>query len=534
MTNEDQRIQILFCDDSKSERRAFLRQVASSLEPLAETRTISSPSGLERIAAGSQPVDVLVTDLNFETVGAGPKDGLAILARARKLWPDVIVVLFTAYPQSLLPEEVLEASEHGLTRNTWVPKIQDDPESTWSNLREILTEILQPLHAKQHREQQTRRSLEETIAWLAEHRVRPLFEEAGFPEYPALVGTSPSLFDLREKIRRVAPTPATVLILGPTGSGKEVVARALHTLSKRSGSFVADNCGAIPGELLTSELFGHMKGAFTGAAEERPGLFRAAEGGTLFLDEIADMGLDDQVKFLRALQEREVRPVGSSHTIPFDVRVLAATNRDLDCMVEEGTFRQDLHGRLATDQIRLSPLSERREDIPLLFVHHIALLADDYHRRVENIDEKVLRRLLDHDWPSNVRELIGVATRTLVHLDPDATRIEVDDLELDPESLSGSAKPLGPDGQSLFLRILAGEMRSGLPELARQYGKPTVLQVVELTMLHFGGLPDAGATQQFFGMSYRSWQHWAHYNGLTWRKVREQHHPSGPHRRPSR
>ncbi len=523
MTPSTSPLQLLYCDDSRSDRKAFLSRVARPLEPRVETRTISSPSGLDAIAQSETPVDILVTDLNFETVGGDSKDGLRIMARARERWPDTAVILFTAYPQSLLPEEVLEASEHGLRRSTWVPKIADDPDEAWAHLLEVIEVLVQrSTPAPPQKTRAPGRSLEEVLTWLQERPISTLEKIAGFEGYPRLIGKSAPMLSLQEQIRRVAPTPATVLILGPTGSGKELVARAIHTLSGRPGPFLAVNCGALPHDLLSSELFGHVRGAFTGATEDHPGLFRAAEGGTLFLDEIAELGADDQVKLLRVLQEREVRPVGSTQSIPIDVRVLAATNRDLAHMVDSGTFRQDLHGRIGSFPLDVPPLVCRREDIPVLFIHHLADLAPTYGKKIESVDPKVLRMLINHDWKDNVRELISVVTRTLIRLDLDSRTVRPEHLDLVPHTRTSEIPR--PAGGSLLQHILAGQIQNTLSELAREHGKPAVIELVEQTMIHFGGLPDESSTRKLFGMSYRSWQHWAHYNGLTWRKVRKHHH----------
>jgi len=206
-----------------------------------------------------------------------------------------------------------------------------------------------------------------------------------------------------------------VLILGETGTGKELVARAIHKRSRRaSGAFIRVNCAAIPPSLVASELFGHEKGAFTGALQRRLGRFEAADGGTIFLDEIGELPPEAQVSLLRVLQEREIERVGSSHPIAVDVRVLAATNRDLEAAVERGTFREDLFYRLNVFPIRLPPLRERAEDIPILVEYLVDRFAKQTGKIIRNIEKQTLQRLTAYDWPGNVRELQNVIERALV------------------------------------------------------------------------------------------------------------------------
>jgi two-component system, NtrC family, response regulator AtoC len=209
-----------------------------------------------------------------------------------------------------------------------------------------------------------------------------------------------------EKVRLVADTTATVLIIGESGTGKELVAKALHEHSSRRGRpFLPVNCAAIPETLIESELFGHEKGAFTGAAAQRPGLFQAADGGTLFIDEIGEMPLGLQSKLLRAIENKRVLPVGSTTEVAVDVRLVAATNRDLVAAVEAKTFREDLYYRLNVVALRLPPLRERREDIPLLVRFFLDQLADDSGRPASGITPAAMQALLNYAWPGNVREL---------------------------------------------------------------------------------------------------------------------------------
>ncbi len=224
-----------------------------------------------------------------------------------------------------------------------------------------------------------------------------------------IVTRSPKMEDLLRQARLVAESDASVLIFGDSGTGKELLARAIHRASKRAdGPFVAVNCGAIPAELLESELFGHARGAFTGAVQAHRGLFQTADGGTLFLDEIGDMPLPLQVKLLRVLQEGEVRPLGATQSIPVDVRVISATHRDLEAQRAAELFREDLYYRLNVVSLRLPPLAERREDIPVLATHILRRLAERYHRTQPALAPEAMALLIAAPWPGNVRQLLNL------------------------------------------------------------------------------------------------------------------------------
>jgi two-component system nitrogen regulation response regulator NtrX len=230
-----------------------------------------------------------------------------------------------------------------------------------------------------------------------------------------MVGDSYVMAQLREQIAMAAPTNGRVLIFGENGTGKELVARSIHNLSKRrSGPFVEVNCAAIPEELIESELFGHIKGAFTGAISDRRGRFEVADGGTLFLDEIADMSLKTQAKVLRALQEQVVEPVGGRSGVKVDVRILAATNKDLTAEIRAGRFREDLYFRLNVIPIYVPPLRERDADIPLLALHFMAELAREHGRRPKRLDSGAATGLRSYRWPGNVRELRNVIERLMI------------------------------------------------------------------------------------------------------------------------
>ncbi|ADZ11466.1 sigma-54-dependent transcriptional regulator [Riemerella anatipestifer] len=230
-----------------------------------------------------------------------------------------------------------------------------------------------------------------------------------------MIGSSEALKKIQDMIDKVAPSDARVLITGPNGAGKELVAHALHSQSERSkGPMVEVNCAAIPSELIESELFGHMKGSFTGAVKDKSGKFEQANGGTIFLDEIGDMSLVAQAKVLRALQEHKVSPVGSDKEIKIDVRVLAATNKNLQKEIEEGRFREDLYHRLSVIEIQVPALNDRKEDIPLLVEHFAQNIASENGSPVKEFSKEALKALQNYDWTGNIRELRNVVERLII------------------------------------------------------------------------------------------------------------------------
>ncbi|PKL97747.1 MAG: sigma-54-dependent Fis family transcriptional regulator [Gammaproteobacteria bacterium HGW-Gammaproteobacteria-9] len=310
--------------------------------------------------------------------------------------------------------------------------------------------------------------------------------------FRSLVGTSRAVQHVRQMMEQVADTEASVLILGESGTGKEVVARNLHYHSKRrQGPFVPVNCGAIPAELLESELFGHEKGAFTGAITARSGRFELAEGGTLFLDEIGDMPLPMQVKLLRVLQERTFERVGSNRTQNADVRIIAATHKDLEKMIEEGTFREDLYYRLNVFPIEMAPLRERVEDIPLLMNELISRMEHEKRGSIR-FNSAAIMSLCRHDWPGNVRELANLVERMAImhpygfrHVDDDdeqyATSLH-DEME---ERAAISAPMVVPEAQAMLpvegldLKEYLGNLEQGLIHQALEDAGGVVARAAE-------------------------------------------------------
>jgi formate hydrogenlyase transcriptional activator len=240
-------------------------------------------------------------------------------------------------------------------------------------------------------------------------------ESCGVHDFEEIIGNSPELLKLLDRVESVAPTDANVMIIGETGTGKELIARAIHSRSRRQKStLIKVNCGAIPAGLVESELFGHVKGAFTSASERRIGRFELANNGTLFLDEVGELPLETQVKLLRVLQEQEFEPVGSNRTVKVNVRIIAATNRDLEKAVQSGAFRSDLYYRLNVIPLGVPALRDRRSDIPLIVMAFLRQLAKRMGKSIESVSQETMRLLVDYSWPGNIRELQNVIERGVV------------------------------------------------------------------------------------------------------------------------
>jgi len=330
-------------------------------------------------AVEGQPFDLVFLDIRMPGV-----DGLSALARMREVRADACVVVMTAHGTM---ETAIQAMQRGAYDYLTKP----------FDLDEVLLLAERALEAGR---------LTQEVA-----RLRSGLQEVR--EFSALIGRHPRMQEVYKTIGRIAGTDVTVLLRGESGTGKELVARAVHHYSRRAGRpFVAVSCAAIPGTLLESEMFGHERGAFTDAKERRLGKFELAHGGTLYLDEIGDMPLELQTKLLRALQERTIERLGGHEPIRVDVRVLAATNRDLDAAMREGKFREDLYYRLNVVTLSLPPLRERRRDVPLLVEHFLAKYAGELGE--QGVAPDALDRLVGHDWPGNVRELENVVQRAMV------------------------------------------------------------------------------------------------------------------------
>jgi DNA-binding NtrC family response regulator len=301
-------------------------------------------------------------------------------------------------------------------------------------------------------------------------------ELASHRPFDRLVGTSPAMSEVIRLVEQVGPTDATVLILGESGTGKELIAQAIHrTSERRDEPLVKVNCAAIPEALLESELFGHERGAFTGAVAQRMGKFELADGGTIFLDEIGEMPLGLQSKLLRVLQEREIERVGGTKTIGVDVRLLAASNRDLDAAVREGQFREDLFFRLNVVPVTLPPLRKRPEDIPLLVEHFLEFYSQKHRKQVVEISARALAWCKSYPWPGNVRELENVIQRAV--LLATGPTLDIDNLPqgpgvgqggmdlIDPQLISDFSAPLGQKLEAVTEVVEAAVIRSALAEV---------------------------------------------------------------------
>src|SRR5271170_2916905 len=358
--------------------------------------------------------DIIISDVRMP--GA---TGVELLRFSREVAPDSYFVLITGVPTL---ETAIAAANEGANR--YVIKDHDLVEQLRVAVREVF----------------------ESLKWKKEagYLRRELRRLTGLDN---IVGQSPKMRAIFDLIQTIAPQTSRVLITGESGTGKELVARAIHENSARSQApFITINCGAFPETLLESELFGYMKGAFTGANENRQGLFQAAHGGTLFMDEIGNMSLTMQVKLYRVLQEGKVRPIGSTEEIDVDVRIIAATNKEFEKEIAEGRFREDLYYRLSVIPIQLPALRERREDIPLLARHFLETFRKSMEKPIESISPEAMSRLESYDWPGNVRELENTMERAVAL----ETTGEIT-LQVLPDRIAGySGTPVIAEGRGAF------------------------------------------------------------------------------------
>ncbi|RTQ98549.1 two-component system response regulator GlrR [Halomonas nitroreducens] len=361
--NGDQGAHILLVDDDPS----LLKLLGMRLQSrgFRVTTAESGREALKRLEA-ARP-DLVLSDMRMDEM-----DGLALFQEIQRRSPGLPVIILTAHGS--IPDAV-SATRQGVFGFLTKPVDRD----------ELFVTIDEALA-------QTTTGGEGDDAWRS-----------------AIITRSPEMERILEQARMVASSDVSVLVTGPSGSGKELLAGAIHKASSRADKpFVAINCGALPEQLLESELFGHAKGAFTGAVSEHQGLFQAADGGTLFLDEIGDMPLPLQVKLLRALQERQIRPLGSTTSVPIDVRLISATHRDLSQAMHDGEFREDLFYRLNVVNLKLPPLKDRAEDVPLLAKHLVAQAAARHKPFVKGFSREALNLLASSAWPGNVRQLVNV------------------------------------------------------------------------------------------------------------------------------
>jgi len=421
-------------------------------------------------ALAREEFDLVLTDLVME-----PMDGLALLREAQRLQPRCRIILMTAFASV---ETAIEAMRQGaydyLTKPFKLPQ----------------------LSVVVRRALEDQRLRDEVRQLRAQVQQRYSFDN--------IIGRSKAMRVVFDQIQAVAETETTVLLLGESGSGKELVARAIHAHSlRRDGPFVALNCAAIPDALLESELFGHERGAFTGADRKRRGLFVEAQGGTLFLDEIAEMPLALQVKLLRAIQDRSVRPVGGNEETRVDLRILSATNQDLPAFVRQNRFREDLYYRLAVIPIRVPSLRERTEDILPLAEHFRERAVASLGRNVAGFDEEAAKWLLHHRWPGNVRELENMVERAVaLARGPVITRNQLTTEFTPGERSEAGVRPTLAEVESDYIRRVLEETRGNKRDAAKILGiSVRTLQRMQANMQRVGrwvppedhGVPVSGA-----------------------------------------
>jgi two-component system response regulator PilR (NtrC family) len=338
--------------------------------------------------------DVIITDIRMPNI-----NGIEVLRHAHSISPDSLVILITAVDD-------MEAAVQAVKAGGAYDYIRKGP----GLLEDVKVALRQAVSAQS----------------LQRQNIALRRDAAGRNSLDNIVGSSPAMEKLKQTVRTVATTASTVLIHGESGTGKELVARAVHACSLRAAEpFVSINCGAFPETLLESELFGYVKGAFTGANQNKAGLFEVAHNGTIFLDEISEMTLTMQVKLLRVLQERVLRPVGGTNEIAIDVRVIAATNKNLDHLVAEEMFREDLYYRLSVIPVQVPPLRERRDDIPLLANHFLKKYAPAAGKTVIRIHDESLKALCGYEWPGNVRQLENTIERAVALESSDELHVDL-------------------------------------------------------------------------------------------------------------
>jgi two-component system response regulator PilR (NtrC family) len=458
---------LLIVDDEPSIRE--LLEISFRKEGHKVETASSGEAAKSRLAA--QIFDIVVSDICMPDM-----DGVELLRYSKEVSPSTIFILITGVPTI---DTAIDAVNFGADR--YVVK----GDRLLDELRPAVQQIAENQRLKKE-------------AGELRRQIRRL---TGFDH---IIGASPKMRSLFDMISTIAPQSSRVLITGESGTGKELVARAIHENSARSKTpFVTINCGAFPETLLESELFGYMRGAFTGANENRRGLFQAADGGTLFMDEIGNMSLTMQVKLYRILQEGKVRPVGSTEESSVDVRVIAATNKDLEKEIAEGRFREDLFYRLNVIPIHLPPLRERREDIPLLARAFLDRYAKSMNKKIEGIEPEAMRRLEVYEWPGNVRELENTIERA-VALET-TKRVSVEGL---PERITNFYQEFRSNGQTDSKPYLIPETGMDLEKLICSTERAYLLAALECS----GGVRIRAA--EMLKMTYRSFRHYAKKHGV--------------------
>ncbi len=434
--------QVLVADDEPNLRRVLHAQLSRDGYDVITVE--DGQAALDAIEA--HHVDVIISDLRMPRV-----DGLTLLKNVVKNHPDVPVILITAHGTV---DTAVEALKLGAFDYITKPFEQ-------SELRNVVGKAARTRELTRH-------------------------DVSAPPPGPGryrIIGQSQPMVDVYQVIDRVADTPSTVLLTGESGTGKELIARALHVNSSRSDKpFIRVNCAAIPADLIESELFGYERGAFTGAVTSKPGRFELADAGTLFLDEIGEIPVSMQVKLLRAIQEQEFERVGGIKTIGVDVRLVAATNRDLAQEIQAGRFREDLYYRLNVVQVRLPPLRERKSDIPLLVEHFIHRYKGRLKKDVQGVSVEALEQFLAHPWPGNIRELENVIERCMLFAD--GSHIELRDL---PDEVRVVARPASASGAVADTVSEESGETPGLKEAVRQATSRVERELIVRALAQTGG-----------------------------------------------
>ena len=456
---------ILIVDDEPSMRdmlRIVLRRDGYDV--------VVAGNGAEAIAIlEKERVDLLLSDIRMPDVG-----GVDVLRAAKNLNRDIIAFMMTAFAST---DSAVEAMRLGAVDYFTKP----------FNMDELRLKVRQQMEA--HRLKQENVLLKRALN--SSH------------EFCNIIGRSDAMLAVFKMVETIAKTNSTVLVTGESGTGKDLVARAVHYNSlRREHPFVALNCGALPETLLESELFGHMRGAFTGADANKKGLVEVAEKGTIFLDEIGEMSATMQVKLLRVLQDRRFRRLGGTEEVQADIRVIAATNQDLQKAVVEGRFREDLYYRVNVIHVHLPPLRERREDVPLLAEHFLRKYSEGVEKPVRSISHEALDVLSAHDWPGNVRELENAIER--------AVALEQSHVVL-PESLPAQVRTKSSKGVGASYGAV-GQRSEGLPELKEGFdlealGEEFYRHYIALALERAGGVQTKAA--EMLGMSFRSFRYYA-------------------------
>src|ERR1700741_4104542 len=436
---------ILVVDD-EIEIREGLEALLTS-EGFEVTPADTGEAGLQRLE--DRPFDFMLLDVSLPD-----RNGLELLREIRRRDPNLSIILITAF------------GSIDMARAAFKGGAQDFITKPWSN-DELIAQVSVAIQGRRLREEnvQLKRALKQRY------------------NFPSIIGKSEKMLAVFDLITQVAPSRSTVLIYGESGTGKELIAKAIHSASTRADkAFVPVNTGSIPVDLLESQLFGHVKGAFTRAVASKKGLFEVADQGTIFFDEIATIGPETQAKLLRVIQEREFMRLGGTEQLKVDVRIVAASNIDLLSLVKEGRFREDLYHRLNVIHLHLSPLRERREDIPMLLAHFLERFCTENTKPLRMFTPSVMKLLMDYDWPGNVRELENVVERAVVL----STQERVD-VDLLPENIRSKEIVRGVRLQlSEFLPPLPGEAGS---RTAADNPNPSLFQII-----------DEGERPGFFGI----------------------------------